>query len=226
MFDDIFANFPNPFDLEHHDPATLVNDWNTQHTDWIMPSGGVEIGDPLNDAAHWQQQQGDASCAVVAQAGVYESITGQPLSEADACRIAEAYHLFDPTTGTPPEDVGKLLEVLGIPTQQYHDATLVDIAHALESGDKVIVGVDANEIWNPIYDPATGQSIEQPEAGHAVWVTGIDEKPDGSIKIILNDSGTPDGQMKEVDAQDFLNAWSDFGNFMVVADAPQASVTV
>jgi hypothetical protein len=70
-----------------------------------------------------------------------------------------------------------------------------------------------------------GSPIEQSNAGHAVWVTGIDQQPDGSVKIILNDSGTPDGQMKAVDAEDFLNAWEDFGNFVVVADAPEQTVS-
>jgi hypothetical protein len=180
-------------------------------------------GTPIEDANCWQQQEGSNSCAVVAQIGVYESITGVDISEVQACQIAQANGWYDPEIGTIPEHVGKILNELGIPTWQSYDATLDDIATALEQGDKVIVGLDGNEIWKPVKDPVTGSPIEQSDAGHAVWVTGIDRQPDGSVKIILNDSGTANGQMMAVDAEDFLNSWADLGNFLVVADAPDDS---
>ena len=101
---------------------------------------------------------------------------------------------------------------------------LEDIANALEKGDRVIVALDANEIWSPLRD-ADGIPIEQPNGGHAVWVTGIDPQADGSVKIILNDSGHPDGKMTAIDAVDFLNAWEDYSNFIVVADAPDHTIS-
>lgn len=200
------------------DDHTVISDtaWN--------PSSFDGWGNPFEDADCWQQQEGSNSCAVVAQISVYESITGTEISEADACRIAEENGWYDPASGTIPENVGKFLEYCGIPIQQRYEATLVDIADALERGDKVVVGLDANEIWFPLRDPETGSPIEQSSAGHAVWVTGIDPEPDGSVKIILNDSGTPDGQRMVVDAEDFLNAWEDYSNFLVVADAPEQVV--
>lgn len=196
---------------------------------WVpdMPTAPIEfdgVGEPIEDADFWQPQSGQASCAVVAQTGIYESITGTALTEAEACRIAEQNGWFDPEAGTHPGDVGKLLEELGIPTTQQYDATLEDIATALEKGDKVIVGLDAHEIWFPLRDPITGAPVEQTNAGHAVWVTGINQEPSGSVSIVLNDTGTPDGQMKVAAAEDFLNAWEDAGNFLVVADAPEQSV--
>ncbi len=192
---------------------------------WWNPSNFDGWGNPIADANCWQEQEGSTSCAVIAQIGVYESITGHTdISEADACRIAEANGWYDPDSGTMPENVGKILEYYGIPTEQRYDATLIDIANALEQGDKVIVGLDANEIWYPATDPVTGSSLEQSNAGHAVWVTGIDQQPDGSVKIILNDSGAPDGRMKAVDVKDFTNAWEDYGNFAVFADAPDQAI--
>jgi len=211
--------YDNPDDI-YYEPIYDVPDNN-----WC-PEDFDGWGNPIEDAECWQQQENSASCAVVAQISVYESITGVDLCESDACAIAEYNGWFDPTAGTTPDDVGKLLEQLGIPTSQSYDATLDDITTALERGDKVIVGLDANEIWFPQRDPVTGELIEQPEAGHAVWVTGIDPQPDGSIKIILNDSGTPDGQMSVIDSEDFLNAWSDFSNFLVVADAPDSNQAI
>lgn len=230
LFNDIFSTLDDWFDSE----SAIANDLSSSQftenqaqsfldnliteTDWT-PEQFDGWGNPVEDADCWQQQESSTSCAVVSQIGVYESITGSEISEADACQIAEENGWYDPETGTIPEDVGKFLDYCGIPTEQRYDATLQDIADALERGDKVIVGLDANEIWYPTED-ATGSPVEQPDGGHAVWVTGIDSEPDGTVKIILNDSGTPDGCMKVVEAEDFLNAWEDFGNFLVIADAP------
>lgn len=189
---------------------------------------GDIIGNPTEDAQFWHQQTSPTSCAVVAQLSVYESITGNDISEAEVCRIAEENGWYDPDAGTKADNVGKILNALGIPTEQHYNATLVEIADALERGDKVIVGLDSQEIWHPETDPTTGLPLEQevPNSGHAVWVTGIEEKPDGSVKIILNDSGIPDGQRSEVDAEDFVNAWDDFSNQVVIAHAPQQTVIV
>ncbi|MEL6462130.1 MAG: C39 family peptidase [Cyanobacteria bacterium J06558_2] len=197
--------------------------------DWFVPDSQWDMeefdgwGNPQKDAVFWQQQEGSSSCAIVAQTNVYESITGHRISEEEACKIAQQNDWFDPDLGTHPSDIGKLLNEFGIPTEQKYDAQLEDIANALEKEDRVIVGLDANEIWYPLRD-ASGNPIEQTNAGHAVWITGIDTQADGSVKIILNDSGSPDGQMAVVDAVDFLNAWEDFGNFVVVADASKQTI--
>jgi hypothetical protein len=183
------------------------------------------VGNPFGDADCWQQQDGQNSCAVVAQMGVYESITGVELSEEEVSKFAEANGLFDPEMGTFPDDVGKILNAFGLTTESHFDANLSDIAEALEKGDKVIVGLDANETWQPLRD-ANGNPIEQEDGGHAVWVTGIDQLPDGSVKLILNDSGIPDGQMKVVDGVDFINAWDDFGNQIVIAHNSPSSALV
>ena len=182
------------------------------------------VGNPFEDANCWQQQNGQNSCAVVAQMGVFESITGVNLPENDVCEFAEANGWFDPEIGTSSGAVGSILNAVGISTDSYYDADLNDIAEALERGDKIIVGLDANEIWQPIRD-GEGHPIEQVDGGHAVWVTGIDQLPDGSIKLILNDSGIPNGQMKVVDAVDFINAWDDFGNQIVIAhNSPPSTI--
>jgi hypothetical protein len=255
MFDDIFSHF-NPYLEHQSVEDTLGLDNLPDDNDWVQniqpqeygelesfssfgdsvswfgaesawnPSEFDGLGNPIQDAQFWQQQNGANSCAVVAQMSVYESITGVDLSEAEVCKMAEENGWYDPETGTQSNAVGKILNALGVPTDQRYDANLEDIANALEQGDKVIVGLDANEIWTPLRDPATNAPIEQPNAGHAVWVTGVDQQADGSVKIILNDSGTPDGQMKVVDAEDFLNAWTDYGNQLVVAHAPQKQVIV
>jgi hypothetical protein len=89
----------------------------------------------------------------------------------------------------------------------------------LAYGDKPIVGLDGNEIWNPMRN-WDGSPTEQAYAGHAVWVTGIDYELNGSIGIVINDSGTPNGRASVIDAVDFMNAWQDSGYFVSIADNP------
>ncbi|MGB7441832.1 MAG: hypothetical protein WA919_12245 [Coleofasciculaceae cyanobacterium] len=196
-------------------------EWYHHRTSWPPNEPFNGVGEPHLDAQFWQPQTDAASCAVVTQLEVYESLKGVKMPEEAICKVAEANGWYDPSTGTPQHDVGKVLEACGVETEQTYDATLVDIYDALERGDKVIVALDGNEIWHPLRDASTNMPIEQSaDFGHTVWVTGIHQSQDGSIKIFINDTFTVDGQMKIVDALDFLNAWNDFGNHLVVAQAP------
>jgi Ca2+-binding RTX toxin-like protein len=189
------------------DSSTVVNTW----------------GDPNADAPYWREQKGAVSCAVVAQASVYQSITGEFISEQNACKIAIAKGWFSRREGTSVENVGNLLNYLDITTYKAYNATLDDIKTALANGEKLIVGLDPYEIWYPIQDES-GNSIEQFDLiGHAVWVTGVEQAADGSYQIILNDSGTPNGQHFSVSYEDFENAWGDYGHYLLVADHPITS---
>lgn len=179
----------------------------------------IEYGDPLTDADYGREQRGDASCAVVAQISVYESLTGEFISEADATDYAAEQGWFDPRTGTLLEDTGNLLEDLGIDTTQAYNNSFTDLADALEAGDKPIVALDASEIWDPQYD-RSGNSLEQEDLGHAVWITGISQESDGSIDVILNDSGIPNGSASVVGYDDFMNAWEDTNYFVAIAENP------
>jgi len=203
--------------LSQSDYFSYENNWNTEQFDGV--------GNPFDDAQFWQEQAGSSSCAVVAQMGVYQSITGVELPEDAVCQIAAVNGWFDPNSGTSPEALGRILNAFGVTTETQYDASLNDIITALERGDKVIVALDANEIWTPLRDE-TGTPIEQEDGGHAVWVTGIDQDEQGNIKIILNDSGISDGQMKVIDGVDFINAWDDFGNHLVIAENTTNSVIV
>jgi hypothetical protein len=179
----------------------------------------IDYGDPLTDSAYWRYQSGNASCAVVAQISVYESLTGGRISETSASNYAQSQGWFNPQTGTPLSYAGSILNVLGIATYGGYNKTLNYLASALAKGDKPIVGLDANEIWYPQRD-RYGNPVEQRDAGHAVWVTGIDVKLNGGIDIILNDSGTPNGKSEVVSYANFNNAWQDLNYFVTIADNP------
>jgi hypothetical protein len=175
------------------------------------------IGMPIQDAAHWHPQQAANSCAIVTQGAVLESVTGIPCDEARLTEMAVENGWYDPERGTAPADVGRLLEAHGVPCEQQSGADISAIVTALERGDKVMVGLDGGEIAAPLHDASTGAPLEQPDALHSVWVTGIDTGPDGSVHVLVNDPGHPGGQLDPIELHDFLNAWDDTGNHLTVA---------
>ncbi|MGL6339164.1 MAG: hypothetical protein ACRC80_08495 [Waterburya sp.] len=176
-------------------------------------------GTPSDDAYYWREQEADNTCAVVAQMSIYESITGEYISEASAADYAKDQGWLNPEGGTPIEYTGSLLNSLGIETTQYSNANIDTVLDAMNSGDKLMAAVDANEIWNPTYD-SEGNPYEQTgTTGHTVWVTGVEWNTDDTASFILNDSGTSLGQGNVVDYWDFMNAWGDYENLLTVVDA-------
>jgi hypothetical protein len=207
------------FDLDASDLGAAGTASNYNLAASYYYSDPIDYGNPAGEAAYWRYQAGDFSCTVVAQVSVYESLTGYRVSETDASNYAQSQGWFDPQTGTPIPDTGKLLNAWGIATYGGENWTINDLAYALQKGDKPMVALDGNEIWYPMRD-SYGNPAEYIDEGHTAWVTGIDVKPDGSINIILNDSGIQNGQSEIVSSTDFYNAWQDYGYFASIADNP------
>ncbi len=173
-------------------------------------------GDPEIDGSHWSVQEGDNSCAVASQRGVIEAITGINIPEAELAELAESKGWYDPERGTDPDAVGNLLEFYGIEVERQYDTSITELYDALDRGEKVIVGLDPYEIWNPETGP-DGNPMEQPDKeGHAVEVTAIKMRADGGLNVVMNDTGILDGRSKEVAIEDFCNAWADHSNFSVI----------
>jgi hypothetical protein len=76
----------------------------------------------------------------------------------------------------------------------------------LGSGHAVIVGLNAEMIWN---QPVDGQA----RADHAVVVTGVDT---AKGIVHLNDSGNPKGRDEQIPMAVFVNAWATSHNSMTV----------
>ena len=203
FWDDILG--PSEVEDYHHT-------WNVEDFDGV--------GDPEAYGPYWDLQNGN-SCAVNAQRWVIESMTDIEMSEEEACQLAIDNDWYDPASGTMPEHMNKILEYHGLETNMsYGDSEnqLEKLIEALENGDHVIVGLNAHEIWSPQRYVNSGMPVEQyPPGGHAVWVTGVDFHEDGSITVIMNDTGHPNGRMEAVALEDFVNAWGDFDNLMVIA---------
>jgi hypothetical protein len=171
-------------------------------------------GDPHADREWWNWQGLEQSCAVVAQQGVLESILHKDVSQDALVSIAQEQGWYDPECGTPPSCVGNLLEAFDIPVERHVDTTLEELYTALTHGEKVIVGLNAHEIWQPLHSPE-GVPLKQEPAGHAVWVTGITVK-DNEFYVAVNDSAPLSGWRNEIPLKDFMNAWQDGGNFAVI----------
>lgn len=167
------------------------------------------------DTQFWQPQTTGFTCAVMAQRGIIEAFTGELVSEAQLVYEATA-HGWLTDDGMSPSDVGNLLELHGIDCHSQFAATVESLMEELAQGHKVIVGVDSGELWQT--DSPLEDFFHQ-AADHAIWVTGIDNSNPIAPKVIINDSGEPEGAGKAYDLGQFVDAWADSGFFYVTTDA-------
>jgi hypothetical protein len=194
------------------DDFSVIEEW-ARYSPNFSP-GEIIVGDPDAERGWWNYQGAENSCAVVAQQGVLESILQRNLDREDLINMAEDKGWYDPEGGTMPSDVGNILEEFGIPVERGDGYEFSDIYQALANGEKVIVGANAHELWDPQQNP-DGTSVQQDSSGHAVWVTGLVAR-EGDVYVVMNDSAPMSGFHKEVQLKDFLNAWEDYGNFAVI----------
>ncbi|MGB5634168.1 MAG: hypothetical protein WBM44_21340 [Waterburya sp.] len=193
------------------------------YIDSLSESDALETADIADDLEHWHEQSYDDTCGIVAQEFILDDIGqdyGIDFSEDELRDTATACGWYTPDGGTPKLQVGNLLEAYGIGVERSINASLEDINQQLEAGHKVLVAVDADEIWHPDDiddDDLIANLFGMPgqEPNHTVQVIGIDNSDPNNPMVILNDPGTPDGRGLTVAADDFLNAWEDSNNFMV-----------
>jgi hypothetical protein len=118
--------------------------------------------------------------------------------------------------GTSPEDVGKLLELHGVPVSQYENANIFNLVNELAQGHKVIVGVDSGELWG---DNIFDKIFEDNAADHALIVSGVDTSDPNNVKVIVTDPGTGN-LLKEYSMEEFVDAWEDSNCFMMTTNNP------
>jgi Peptidase_C39 like family len=207
-----------PIDINHTevDPTDPIDPIDpTNSTDPTDPI----VGEPEEDMEHWHMQEHDDTCAVVSQEYILEELTGEEFSEEELRQEAIDKGYYIPGGGTPCDDVGKLLEDHGIEVERTEGNTLEDLREKLEQGEKVIVGVDSDEIWYPNQsgeeDLNEHGNIPGQDANHAVQVIGIDYSDPDNPVVILNDPGSPDGQGRRIPADEFMDAWEDSDCYMV-----------
>ncbi|OBJ49383.1 C39 family peptidase [Mycobacterium sp. 1423905.2] len=198
-------------------------------------AGGTMYGDPTAVAKYWRHQNFD-DCAIMSSADVVGQITGKLPSEREIIKVAQSTPSTthpgsvyvkpadknDPNSGmgTDPDDLPTLLSHYGIDAVntdaeaagQTGVATGMEaLEHYLGGGHAVIVGLNAEMIWNRPVE-TTGKD-GKPRADHAVVVTGVDT---ANGIVHLNDSGSRDGRDEQVRMDVFVKAWATSHNFLTV----------
>lgn len=170
------------------------------------------VGDPEASMEGWDFQGNTNRCALYSQMFIIEELTGQDIDIEEMADIAEENGWFTEEGGTPCLDLNKMLEYYGVENEMSFNNHISDIEDCLADGGKVIVSIDAYEIWDGDND-----SVFNPgeAANHAVEVIGIDYSDPDNPMIILNDSGHPDGCGSMIPLEDFEDAWEDGGCQMV-----------
>jgi len=150
------------------------------------------------------------------------------LEELKDFAIQNGWYDPSPEGGTPTWAIGNLLLSCNVPCQQSDGNTVYDLVNELAQGHRIIVGVDANELWaDREHNLLKGAkewfkdcfSGETPN--HALVVAGVNVNPDdpSDVKVILTDPGTGDLRI-EYELKDFMDAWEDSNCFMVSTDTP------
>jgi hypothetical protein len=168
------------------------------------------IGEPKEDMEHWHLQSERMSCAVAVQEFVGEELLDVELSETAMIEKAENMGWYE--NGTYPEDVGKLLEYLGLEVERQFEGCLEDIQETLENGGKVMASVNNAVLSSPFHFALPGMG-----ANHVVEVIGIDKSDPANIKVILNDPGVANGCGISHSIEVFQKAWETGDCFMVSA---------
>lgn len=173
---------------------------------------GRVSGNPQNAMEEWEYQGDTGRCALYAQKFVIEELTDTEIDMEELAKLAEENGWFSEQGGTPMLNMDKVLDYYGIDSDMSFHNDISDIEECLQSGGKIIVAVDADEIWygeqDDLFTPGDG-------ANHAVEVIGIDRTNPDDAMVILNDSGNPNGCGEMVPLETFLDAWED-GNCQMI----------
>lgn len=184
------------------------------------------VGEPGENASDpiFIQQPDDHSCALRSQQIVLRDF-GIDIPFNDLEKIALENDVYT-TEGTYTYDIGKVLELAGVGMHQVTGTSMEDLMNELSQGHRVIVSVDADELWyndslkgrlKNWFNDVTGHQ----GGNHALIVAGVEVNPNdvNDIKVVLTDPGA--GHLRiEYPASQFMDAWKDSNCFMAATDNP------
>ncbi|MBN1659135.1 MAG: hypothetical protein JXA93_12060 [Anaerolineae bacterium] len=209
-FQDGTSEVPGPADSSAESPP-LDEELSESSLEPEPPSDASEyriVGDPEGDAQYYYWQGPEPHCAIVAQDGILQKMTGE--SPGQDALLAEAREKGWYDNGTHQADVGKHLDTRGIPTREWPNSDMNALLAEIEQGHPVIACVDAGCLWED------GAHLDE---GHAVWVTGLQVDHAGKVVgVFLNDSGRPDDGGDRVDAAVFESAWSKLDHSLITIE--------
>ena len=212
--EDVWTDWTAPYDSDSTSP----------YTTYSGSDSDAVSGEPLQAMDHWELQSKPDTCAVVAQMMVVEELTGRELTQEEVVRVAENAGVYVEGMGTPQELLGGVIEAYGLESETIEHASISDIESHLNSGEKMVVAVRADDYWNPeagAMDEQLYKSLGLPDPGanHCVEVIGIDRSDPEHPQVIVNDSGHPDGRGMAIPIEQFEDAWANSGNVLVTAHA-------
>ncbi len=180
---------------------------------------GLEIhGDPFGELANFDCQDGENSCAVATTGMIFKSL-GYDFGEDVLSEAFESLGAYAPSTGTHlhmvADTVNTLAEHAGLPlsASEVHGFTVDQLKSMLNSGDRLLVGVDSYELYRES-GLTMAELSNYPDCGHAVQLTGI-LGPDDECFAVINDPGLPNGEGMTIPMKRFMDAAADF-NFTAV----------
>ncbi|OBG27541.1 hypothetical protein [Mycobacterium sp. 852002-51057_SCH5723018] len=194
---------------------------------------GTLYGEPAAAAPFWRYQGYDDDCVEMAVSDVVGERTGRQPSEQAVIKVAQSIpstvhsgpiytkpNKRKPGSGTSFDDEPALLAHYGVhavSTDRQRAAKTgvptgtVALEQDLAKGHKVIVGVNSELIWGEPVEDKTSDG--EPQADHAVVVTGIDT----ALGVVhLNDSGIEDGRDEQVPIDIFSRSWASSDEQMTV----------
>lgn len=209
----------------------------TRKTYGYEPNYEIDRYDPYDiDPNIWQGL--DNTCAIRSQEIILRDY-GIIIPKDVLVEYATEHGWFAPDPnngGTPKCYIGNLIDACGIRTVRTENATIYDIIAELRAGHRVMVSLDADELWvknEPnLFDRLFGEAINRVNdtiqnmrgvegANHALVVAGVNVNPHdpSDVKVVLIDSG--DGKVCiEYSLKDFQNAWADGHCQMVSTTVP------
>lgn len=210
-----------------------INIEQIKHTHMSTKTYGYEPNYELEPFDPNIYQGYDNTCAVRAQQIILRDY-GIMIPQDKLVEYAKEQGWFD--DGTVKEDVGNILDACGIETTRTENATIFDLIAELRAGHRVIVSVDADELWlkkdpslisrlfgnisNHISD-GVNSFLGLEGANHALVVAGVTVNPKdpSDIHVILTDPGTGEVCI-EYSLKEFEPAWADGNHLMVSTNVP------
>ncbi|HVL84588.1 MAG TPA: hypothetical protein VM367_09955 [Pseudonocardia sp.] len=189
-------------------------------TDPYVVDGQV-VGDPAEVSEHWFHQAQNGFCVPASIAQIVSEYSGVDYTDEQAfVELANQIGVWsvgpDGVPGITIDGTLQLLEAAGVPAHVEYGGSMESLADALGDGQSVIVFVDADEVW---YGPEAGDG--DAEFDHALVMAGIDTERG---VVLLSDPGDPEGDLREIPIDRFMDAWADSDHTAVVADSPSPNL--
>ena len=160
-----------------------------------------------------------ALAAIRCQEFIIRQYTGTELPEESLVYEARVNGWYHDDRGTTPGDIGKLLELHGIPVRRYADANPWQLATELGNGHQVIIGIENHGGWHQNSILADLHCRLSLDTAAPIVATRADPSDAGPERVVVITPGMSRTAARYSMGQ-FLSAWKDSDFFMVATQEP------